>query len=284
MTLQIRSKNRLGRAGWGFSHTLVWVYVLLVLIPVYFLLISPFKSNPEIFNTPFALPQTFRFSNFVSAWQNASLGPGLLNSLLITVGAEILTIALALPAAFSLARSLTRLSAVVERLFLLGFLIPGFAALVPTVLFAVRLNLLYTPEILIFYFAATALPLSVIVLTAFLRTIPKELEEAARMDGAGWFVVLLRIYLPLCLPGVVTVVLLNFLAFWNEFIFSLVLLGPDPAVRTVQVALPDLTSTTGTQYGLLLAGVLVAFLPPLLVYASLQKRMRSAMITGAVKG
>ncbi|MHB1173082.1 MAG: carbohydrate ABC transporter permease [Lacisediminihabitans sp.] len=255
-----------------------------MLIPLYFLLISPFKSNQEIFNTPFALPQTFGFSNFINAWHDASLGPGLLNSVLITVGAEILTIALALPAAFSLARSMTRLSAAVERLFLLGFLIPGFAALVPTVLFAVHLNLLYTPEILIFYFAATALPLSVIVLTAFLRTIPKELEEAARMDGAGWFVVLLRIFLPLSLPGIVTVVLLNFLAFWNEFIFSIVLLGPDPAVRTVQVALPDLTSTTGTQYGLLLAGVLVAFLPPLLVYAFLQKRMQSAMITGAVKG
>ena len=270
--------------GWALSHMLVWVYVLLVLIPLYFLLISPFKSNTAIFNSPFSLPHAFSISNFVNAWNDASLGAGLLNSMLITVGAEVLTIVLALPAAFSLARSTGRLSAAVERLFLLGFLVPGFAALVPTVLFAVRLNLLYTHEILIFYFTATALPLSVIVLTAFLRTIPKELEEAARMDGAGWFVVLLRIYLPMSLPGVMTVVLLNFLAFWNEFIFSLVLLGPDPAVRTVQVALPDLIGTTGTQYGLLLAGVLIAFLPPLLVYAVLQKRMQSAMSAGAVKG
>lgn len=284
MPMYLYRANQRGRFGWMVSHALVWVYALLVLVPLYFLLVSPFKSNQDIFNTPFSLPRSYDVSNFVHAWEDASLGAGLLNSVLITVGAEVLTIALALPAAFALARSASRLSALVERFFILGFLIPGFAALVPTVIFAVRLNLLYTPQILIFYFAATALPLSVIVLTAFLRTIPKELEEAARMDGAGWFVVLLRIYLPLSLPGVITVGLLNFLAFWNEFIFSIVLLGPDPAVRTIQVALPELTSTTGTQYGLLLAGVLVAFLPPLLVYAVLHKRMESAMITGAVKG
>lgn len=284
MTLHIESRKLTSRVGWIFSHALVWMYVLLVLIPLYFLLVSPFKNNQEIFNTPFSLPHAFDLSNFINAWRDASLGPGLINSAVITVGAEVLTIVLALPAAFSLARFTSRLSAAVERFFLLGFLIPGFAALVPTVLFAVHLNLLYTPEILIFYFAATALPLSVIVLTTFLRTIPKELEEAARMDGAGWFSVLLRIYLPLSISGVMTVVLLNFLAFWNEFVFSLVLLGPDPAVRTVQVALPDLISPTGTQYGLLLAGVLIAFLPPLLVFAILEKRMQSALIAGAVKG
>ena len=265
------------------SHVLVWFYALLLIVPLYYLLVTAFKSNIEIFDNPFALPSTWMFSNFPDAYDQADLGTALMNSAIVTVGAEILTLALAIPASYALARSKSRASGIIEKVFALGFLIPGFAALVPTVLLAIQLGLWQTRTFLILFLPATALPLSVILLTQFMRTIPPELEEAATMDGAGRFAVLTRIYLPLAMPGIVTVVILNFLAFWNEFLFALVILGLDADLRTAQVALPTLVSEASTQYGILAAGIVITLVPIYLLYIGLQRRMEDALTEGAVK-
>jgi multiple sugar transport system permease protein len=265
------------------SHILVWFYALLLVIPLYYLLVTAFKSNIEIFDQPFALPHDWIFSNFIDAFSQAGLGKALMNSLIITAGAELVTLVLAIPAAFALARSKGRLGVAVERIFALGFLIPGFAALVPTVLMSIALGLWQTRIFLIMFMPATAMPLSVILLTQFMRTVPPELEEAAALDGASQFTVLRRIYLPLAVPGIVTVVILNFLHFWNEFLFALVILGYDADLRTAQVALPTLVSEGSTQYGVLAAGVVITLVPIYVMYIVLQRRMEEALTEGAVK-
>jgi multiple sugar transport system permease protein len=271
------------RVSASVSHILVWSYAALLILPLYYLLVTSFKSNIEIFDQPFALPHEWIFSNFIDAYNQAGLGKALMNSLIITVGAELVTLVLAIPAAYGLARSKGRLGAAVERIFALGFLVPGFAALVPTVLLAIALGLWQTRTFLIMFMPATALPLSIILLTQFMRTVPPELEEAAALDGAGQLTVLLRIYLPLAVPGIVTVVILNFLHFWNEFLFALVILGYDADLRTAQVALPTLVSEGSTQYGVLAAGVVITLVPIYLMYIVLQRRMEDALTEGAVK-
>lgn len=265
------------------GHILAWCYALLLILPLYFLLTTSLKDNFEVFDHPFALPRNWLVENFADAWDLASLGPALGNSVLITFGAEAITLALAFPAAYGLARSSGRTAAVVERIFGLGFLIPAFAALVPTVLLAIELGMFQMQAFLILFLPATALPLSVILLTQFMRTIPAELEESAMTDGAGRWTVLWRIYVPMSAPGVITVAILNFLGFWNEYLFSLVILGPDPALRTVQVALPSLTSATMIQYGTLAAACLITLAPVYAVYIALQRRMENALVDGAVK-
>lgn len=265
------------------GHILAWFYALLLILPLYFLLTTSLKDNFEVFDHPFALPRNWLVENFAEAWDLASLGPALGNSVLITTGAEAITLALAFPAAYGLARSSGRTAAVVERVFGLGFLIPAFAALVPTVLLAIELGMFQMQAFLILFLPATALPLSVILLTQFMRTIPAELEESAMMDGAGRWTVLWRIYVPMSAPGVITVAILNFLGFWNEYLFSLVILGPDPDLRTVQVALPSLTSATMIQYGTLAAACLITLAPVYAVYIALQRRMENALVDGAVK-
>ncbi|MGW5731806.1 MULTISPECIES: carbohydrate ABC transporter permease [Streptomyces] len=265
------------------GHILAWLYALLLILPLYYLLTTSLKNNPEVFDHPFALPGNWLVENFTDAWDLASLGPALGNSLLITAGAEAITLALAFPAAYGLARSSGRTAAVMERIFGLGFLIPAFAALVPTVLLAIELGMFQMQAFLILFLPATALPLSVILLTQFMRTIPAELEESAMMDGAGRWTVLWRIYVPMSAPGVITVAILNFLGFWNEYLFSLVILGPDPELRTVQVALPSLTSATMIQYGTLAAACLITLAPVYAVYIALQRRMENALVDGAVK-
>ncbi|KAA0941132.1 MULTISPECIES: carbohydrate ABC transporter permease [Streptomyces] len=268
---------------WLPAHVLVWSYAVLLIVPLYYFLASAFKTNDEIFAHPFALPTSFGFGNFRTAFDSADLGLAVVNSALVTVLALVLTLGLALPAAFALARSTGRLASAVEKVFSLGFLVPTFAALFPTFLLAAATGLFHTRTFMVLFLPATAMPLSVVILVQFMRTIPKEMEEAARMDGASTFAVLRHVYVPMCMPGIATVLLLNFLTFWNEYLYSLVIIGPDPAQRTVQVALPTLKSITGTDYGVLTAGTVLTLVPVWVVYTLLQKRMQQALVSGAVK-
>lgn len=257
--------------------------MVLLVVPLYYLLVSAFKTNDQIFGSPFSLPTSLSTTNFTESFSSAHLGPAVLNSMLVTVLALVLTLALAIPAAFAIARTEGRVGALVERVFSLGFLIPTFAALFPTFLLAAATGLFHTRAFMVLFLPATAMPLSVVILVQFMRTIPREMEEAARMDGASTFAVLRHVYTPMCMPGIATILLLNFLTFWNEYLYSLVIIGPDPEQRTVQVALPTLKSLTGTDYGILTAGTVLTLVPVWAVYTVLQKRMQQALVSGAVK-
>ncbi|MFF2189367.1 carbohydrate ABC transporter permease [Streptomyces sp. NPDC058155] len=273
---------KFGRS-WLPAHILAWLYAALLVVPLYYLLVSAFKTNDQIFGSPFSLPASLSSHNFGEAFSSADLGTAIVNSVLVTVLALVLTLALAIPAAFAIARSEGRLGAFVERVFSLGFLVPTFAALFPTFLLAAATGLFHTRMFMVLFLPATAMPLSVVILVQFMRTIPREMEEAARLDGASTFAVLRHIYTPMCMPGIATILLLNFLTFWNEYLYSLVIVGPDPEQRTVQVALPTLKSLTGTDYGILTAGTVLTLIPVWVVYTVLQKRMQQALVSGAVK-
>jgi multiple sugar transport system permease protein len=281
-----RSQSALARSGplRYLAHAGVWFYAVLLIAPLYYLVISAFKHNTDIFNQPFSPFTPLTLDNFGLAFTQASLGTALLNSAYVTIGAELLTLLLAVPAAYALARSTGAVGRLVERTFALGFLIPGFAALVPTVLLSISLGLFHTREFLILFLPAGALPLTVILLTQAMRTIPAELEESALLDGAGSGRVLWSIYLPLAAPTVSVVAILNFLGFWNEYFFSLVIIGPDAGLRTAQVALPMLSVANSAQYGVLAAGILITLVPAYLVYAFFAEKMETAVLAGAVKG
>lgn len=279
------AKTTRGRGAPLLAHIPAWLYAATLVIPVYFLLSAAGKSNPEIFNDPFGFPlATYDWGNFTRAWERTQMGAALINSLIIVGSAILLTLMLALPAAYGLARLRGRLGSALEGVFAAGLLIPGFAALVPSVLLAIALGMFQTKTFVILLFAAGALPLNVILLAAFMRYIPTEMEESALMDGASRFQILRHVYVPNLVPGIATVSILNFLSFWNEYLFSLVLLGANASSRTVQVALPTLASRTETKYGELMAGTLISVLPVLLAYVVLQKQFERALMEGAVKG
>jgi multiple sugar transport system permease protein len=286
MLSQTRRSSPLRSAGrWIpriIARLLVGIYVVAILIPLYYLIVSSFKDNASIFSAPLSLPSMFSLRNFLTAQDDVDLIGGIGNSLVITVGAELLTLVLAVPAAYAIARVATRIGFVVERLFSLGFLIPAFALLVPTFLLSIKLGLYHSQLFLILFYPATALPLSVLLMAQFMRSIPPEIEEAARVDGGTRLSVLWRIFIPLCLPGMATIAILNFLSFWNEYLFARIILNDDS--RTIQVALPALKSFQLTDYGLVTAGTLVALIPVYIVYAVLQRRMQEALISGYAKG
>jgi multiple sugar transport system permease protein len=274
-------KLQIGRLA---SGSVVWVYALILALPIYFLLVSSLKTNQEIFSQPFQLPTEWLFSNYPNAWERAVMGQALLNSLFVSLAAEIITLALVIPASYGLARSRSKVASLFEKIFALGFLIPAFATLVPVLLLSIQLGLFQTREFLTLFMVATTLPLSVILLTQFMRTIPAELEESAMVDGLSRIRILWNIYLPLSLPGVAMIVILNFLAYWNEFLFSLVLVGSKASERTIQVALPTLIDQTKTEFGPLLAGTVITLIPVYILYIILNRRLEGALTAGAIKG
>jgi multiple sugar transport system permease protein len=264
------------------SYVLAILYALTIIVPVYFLLVSSFKDTADIYGAPLDLPRTFYLEKYVRAMRMANLFRAMGYSIGITASAEILTLLLALPAAYAIARIPTRLASVAEGVFGLGFLIPAFAMLVPVFLTMASLGLLYNPLSLVLFYPATRLSLAVVLLASYMREIPRELEESAEIDGATRLQTLWHIFFPLARSGVVTVLVLNFLAIWNEFLFALVLLSSK--TRTIQVAASTLKGERVADFGLVAAGVVISSLPVFVVFVFFQERIVSGLTAGATKG
>ena len=243
---------------------------------------SSFKENAQIFLSPLALPKNFNLENFFAAEKFANLSGAMGNSFLITGAAELLTLVLAFPAAYAIARIKTRLSTIVESIFGFGFLIPAFAILLPIFLLMAKSGLLYKPLSLILFYPATRLPITILIIASYLRQVPLELEECAQLDGASRLHIIIRILFPLTAPGVITVVILNFIAFWNEFMFALILLNTQ--TRTVQLAFAALKGEHSIDYGLIAAGIILSILPVYITFIFFQERIVEGMMAGSVKG
>jgi len=257
-------------------------YALLIIIPLYFVAVSAFKNNTQVILTPLSLPTALDFKKFIQAQNSVNLLRATMVSTGITLGAELLTLLLAFPAAYAVARIQTRLSTVMEAIFSLGFLIPGLAILMPVYLMTAKVGLLYNPIALIILYPAFNLPLSIILLASFMRKLPRELEESAVMDGANVLQIMLYIFAPICTPGIITVLVLNFINIWNEYLFALILMDSDN--RTVQLATALLRASQRTvDYGLIAAGVVVSLVPVLVVFIFFQEKIMSGMLAGAIK-
>jgi multiple sugar transport system permease protein len=258
------------------------LYACLIIIPLYFVVISAFKNNSQIITTPLALPSALDFNKFLQAQANVNLSRAMLISVVVAIGAEILTLVLAFPAAYAIARMQTRLAPLTEAIFSLGFLIPSLAILMPVYLMTAKAGLLYHPIALVILYPAFSLPLSLILLTSFMRKLPRELEESAVMDGGNVLQIIIYIFFPICMPGILTVLVLNFINIWNEYLFALILM--DSNNRTVQLALALLRANQrSVDYGLIAAGVLISMIPVFIIFIFFQDRIMSGMLTGAIK-
>jgi len=258
------------------------IYAVLIILPLYFVIVSAFKNNSQIILTPLALPTALNFSKFIQAQTNVHLLRAGLISAGITSGAEVLTLLLAFPAAYAVARIQTRLSTLVESIFSLGFLIPGLAILMPIYMMTAKAGLLYHPIALVILYPAFNLPLSMILLSGFMRKLPHELEESAVMDGGNVLQIIIYIFFPLCAPGILTVLVLEFIGIWNEYLFALILMDSDN--RTIQLALALLRANQRTvDFGLIAAGVVISMIPVYVVFIFFQDKIMSGMLAGAVK-
>lgn len=278
LTRRLRDGKTLFMIG---GYILSLLYGLTIVIPVYFVIVSSFKPNMEIFGAPLSLPSSISLANYLDAIRIARLPRAMGISLGVTAGAEMLTLLLAFPIAYAVSRIRTRLAPVVEGFFGLGVLIPAFATLVPIYLVVANSGLLYNPLALVLVYPAFRLPVSVLLLASYMRSVPRELEESAEIDGATRLQMIRHIFFPLTRPGVVTLVVLNFIDIWNEFLFSLVLMNTKN--RTLQIAVSSLKSERMLDYGLMAAGIIISVLPVYLIFLIFQEQVVKGLYAGAVK-
>lgn len=286
-TTDVRSSDSRG-ALWrkpvsAVVKALLLVYAAVTLYPLYWLIISAFKSNQEFFNRPYAWPQNFQIENITRAWDLGNMGQAMLNSTIVTLAAVVLTIVLGTLAAYALGRFQFKLNGVIKGVFLLGMLIPIHSTLVPLFIFMNKVGMLDTYWSLILPYTAFELPIAIFLGMAYLASIPREIEEAAMIDGNGWWGVFGRIIFPLCLPVISTVTILAFLRFWNDFSFALVFINSQ-ALKTLPLSLSLFSDGFGTDYSLTMGAMFVAVIPTIIIYLIFQEQIMKGMVAGSVKG
>ena len=263
--------------------TLLTIGGMLTLYPLFWLFISAFKTNAEFFNNPFGLPEAWQLSNFTRAWVSSKMGTAFFNSIIVSVSSLVITLFLAALASYVLARFRFRLKGLTMAFFVVGMLIPIHSTLVPLFILMKQMTLLNTYWALILPYTAFALPTAIFILTAYLTNVPKELEEAAYIDGSGLWGVFFKIMLPISLPALSTAAILSFLHFWNDFSFALVFVHK-PALKTLPLAIATFADGYQTDYGLTLAAMTLSVIPTIIVYLLFQEQVMKGMTAGAVKG
>ncbi|WP_232278824.1 carbohydrate ABC transporter permease [Paenibacillus sp. 481] len=259
------------------------IYALVTLYPLMWLFMSALKTNAEFYASPFGLPATWQWSNFARAWEVSGMGTAMVNSLIVTSTALVLTLLLGALAAYVLARFSFRGRSIIHLLFVLGMLIPIHSTLVPLFIMMSKMGMLNTYAALILPYTAFELPIAVFVVAAYLANIPKEMEEAALVDGSNYYGIFYRIMLPVALPALATVAILGFLRFWNDFAFALVFIN-SPALKTLPLSLSVFATGYATDYKLTMAALSLAALPTIVIYILFQEQVMKGMAAGAVKG
>ena len=242
------------------------------LVPILYMLINSLKLESEYAASPFSFPTSLAFENYARAWDVANMDTYFLNSILVTFGALILTVLLGALTAFFLARFKFKLRGVMYALFLIGLLIPIHATLIPIFLIMMNIGLLDSRLSLILPYTAFHLSLTIFILEGFMRGLPKDLEESAVMDGAGIFRIFWSIILPITRPAIATVVILNFIYNWNEYLFALVLVS-SPGLKTLPLGLANFAGVETASLTLQMAALTIALIPIIIFYLLLQKQL-----------
>lgn len=264
------------------ANVLLITWTLIIAVPVYMMVISTFKSTKEIYASPLGLPETWRFENFANAWTEANFSVYTINSLIVTVGSVLLTLALATLASYPLSRFRGWWVTPTLGFFLLGLMIPLRLASVELFLLMKDLDLLDTHIGLILVYTAMRLPFAIFIISSFMRAVPRAYEEAAMIDGAGEIRMLFQILLPQVRPALGIVAIFTAIAVWNDFYFPLLFILSDE-FRTLPLGLANFVGSYRTDWGMLFAGLTISAVPLTLLYAALSRQVREGVGAGGIK-
>lgn len=281
----------------------IFIYVALItlavtiIIPVAWVFMASVKENSEFYGNPWAMPAGFYFQNFIDAWGKARMGEYMMNSVMVTALALGILLVVALPAAYVLSRFEFKGRKFLNAAFMGGLFINVNYIVVPIFLMLVDGDkflksavgsgfLLNNVFVLAIVYAATALPFTIYLLSGYFSTLAHDYEEAAYIDGAGYGTTMIKIIFPMAQPSIITVILFNFLSFWNEYIIAMTLLSDPKGGKTLPVGLMQLTQAqqSAAQYGQLYAGLVLVMLPTLILYICVQKKLTQGMTLGGLKG
>jgi raffinose/stachyose/melibiose transport system permease protein len=265
------------------KYTFLWGYALLSLGLFAWVLLSSFKRNREIFRSPFSLPEAFNFDNFTRAWSSANIGKYFWNSIIVSIFGVLFTLLFGAMVAYVISRFKFKGNAFLWTLFAIGMAVPMQSLLLPTFLKMNDLGLRDNILSLIIVYTVFGFPRAVFLLVGFMRTIPKELEEAAIMDGCSYWKSFYKIIIPLSMPGLATLAILDFIGAWNEYVYASVLLASD-TWRTLPIGLANFRGEFSSEYGLISAGIIITMIPVVIMYIVFQEQIVKGLATGSVKG
>ncbi len=280
-----------------FIYFVLIMLAITILVPVAWVFLASIKENSEFYGNPWTMPKGFYWQNFVDAWNMAKMGDYMINSVIVTALALALLLLVALPAAYCLARFQFRGSKFLNTLFMAGLFINVNYIVVPIFLMlkdgdvwlkkiAGQGFLLNNIVVLAVVYASTALPFTIYLLSGYFQTLAHDYEEAAYIDGAGYITTMWKIIFPMARPSIITVILFNFLSFWNEYIISMTLMSSAKGPKTLPVGLLNLMQAqqSAAQYGIMYAGLVVIMLPTLILYICVQNKLTQGMAAGGLKG
>lgn len=255
---------------------------MMFIMPLLFTLVSSLKDNREIFGSPFALPETYRFENYVVAWKEANMSKYFFNSIFISISTVVVLAIVSSMAAFIIARFNFKLNKIIFVFFLIGMMIPMHTILVPITYIIGSLNLKNNLFVLILLYVGFSIPFSVMVLTNFMRGINQSLEEAATIDGANYMQIYRHVALPLTVPAISTISIFNFLGAWNNVLFPLLFIN-DAKLKPISLGLLNFNGERGSQYGPLMAAIAITVFIPLVIYLLFQEKIEGGLAAGSVK-
>ena len=263
------------------KELLFWVLALVVIVPFLIVVFNAFKTKAQSINMALTLPETWHFENLKTVWEQGNILLSLKNSLIISVSSVVITMVSSSLCAYVISRNRTKLNRFIYVFFAMGLMVPVSMVTIVKVLRVVHLYNTLFGTILVC--VALIMPLSVFLYYGFISGIPKELDEAAIIDGAGAYRIFFQVVFPLLKPATVTVVMINFLNVWNDFQIPLYTL-PDPNKAVIVQRVYNFYGTYTASWNLVSVTILYAILPILIVYLIGQKYIISGMTAGSVKG
>jgi len=266
------------------AYLILGIWSLFSILVLFWIVNASLKTNQQVFRTAFQLPNEPQFVNYLNVWNNNNFGLYLRNSVIYAVFSVALILLISTPASYVLSRARFRGRTLLTNLFIAGIGIPTALIFIPVYTILARLSLINTMPGLIIVYASLATPFTVFILTGFFGSIPRELEEAALIDGCTEVGVFRRVMLPLATPGIITAIIFNTINIWNEYQLALVFLSDDQK-KPLGLALYSLQNAMQYNFNwvTLFAGVCIIMIPTVVMFVFLSERMVEGITMGAVK-
>lgn len=257
------------------------VYFIVIAYPLLWMIISSFKSTEEIFTHSWSMPHTWLIENYVTAWKSG-ISSYFLNSVIVTGASCFLTVLVSALGAYGLSRFEFQGKAFVLIICLGGLMLSPQVSLIPLYSIIQKLGIYNTHLALILPYVAYRIPLTILLIRAYFLSIPKELEEAARLDGCTSLGILFRIFIPMSTPILLTTTILTAYYTWNEFMFAIIFIDDD-SLRTIPAGLMQFRDALQTDWGVLLAGLTISAAPIVMLFLFMQKYFIRGIANGSVK-
>ncbi len=266
------------------TYFILSFWAIINLFPIYWMFTFSLKENAEIFGkNVIGLPQKWLWENYSEALGTGNMTLYFLNSAIVTFITIALTTVCALMATYALSRMEWKGRKTLNNVFMLGLTVPIHAAILPVFLILSKLKMTNSYQALIVPYTAFALAMAIMICQSFIENIPRELEEAACIDGCGVFRIFTKIILPLMKPALSTISIFTFLSAWNELMFAVIFIG-ESRYRTLTVGIQTLSGSYTTKWGPIGAALCIATFPTLIIYSFMSKKIQASLMAGAIKG